>query len=358
MGSVLGPKPQLRSRELTHENDAYPRPGPHGTPSLKLAHQASGLLRGGGPVDVPHPAMELVGLAATVADLEEPVQEAEHHRDGGEQRGEGIPRRRPAVDVDRLGDVAGADVACLGREDAVSLAEVVVIGVRGQGDAQDAAATGGRGEVALPAGTVGVMLIGRQVRRQPGRVADGRADQAAPTQPLDQAVPLHLAMTEADLQQPGGDAMRRQEQGIGQLIDGAGHVSGDEARAEPVGAVVGDDLAELQAMELAGPAAEAVEAIAPVESVGEELRGGVEPAVDERPDALGVVPYLVVLRPGHGDDDLLGPAWRLRRGEFSFTIHWPGVRSRVHFGILFCGKKKDDEKDDVRIPGTSIPAIR
>jgi hypothetical protein len=60
---------------------------------------------------------------------------------------------------------------------------------------------------------------------------------------------------------------------------------------------------------------------------------------------------LIVLR-------ALGAARRLRRGRFSFTIHSPGIRSRVHFGILFCGKKKDDEKAASRIPGTSIPAIR
>jgi hypothetical protein len=48
----------------------------------------------------------------------------------------------------------------------------------------------------------------------------------------------------------------------------------------------------------------------------------------------------------------------LRWGWLSFTIHSPGVRSCVHFGILFCGKKKDDENAASRIPGTSIPAIR
>src|SRR4051812_15480782 len=53
--------------------------GLNGTPSLKLAHQAAKLLRGGGAVDVPHPAVQLVGLAAAVANLQEPVQETEHH---------------------------------------------------------------------------------------------------------------------------------------------------------------------------------------------------------------------------------------------------------------------------------------
>ncbi len=81
--------------------------------------------------------------------------------------------------------------------------------------------------------------------------------------------------------------------------------------------------------------------IALVEAGGEQLRGRADPSVDERPDALGVVPGLVVLGPGHGDDDLLAATRWLRRGRFSFTIHSPGVRPRVHFGILFCGKKNN-----------------
>jgi hypothetical protein len=36
----------------------------------------------------------------------------------------------------------------------------------------------------------------------------------------------------------------------------------------------------------------------------------------------------------------------------------PGLRSSVHFCILFPGKKKDDKNAAGRIPGTSIPAIR
>ena len=203
------------------------------------------------------------------------------------------------------------------------------------------------------------MLVGRQMLGQPGRVADGGSHQTVSPQPLDQAIPGHLAVAEANLEQPRWDTVRGQEQGIRQFLDGAGHVAGDEAGAEPVGRTVfRDDLAELQPDKLAGLAAEAVEAIAAVEAGREQLRGRGDPSVDERPDAFGIVPDLVVLRPGHGEDDLLGAARWLRRGWFSFTIHSPGVRPRVHFGILFCGKKKDDEKAAVWIPGTSIPAIR
>ena len=93
--------------------------------------------------------------------------------------------------------------------------------------------------------------------------------------------------------------------------------------------------------------AEAVEAIATVEPVGEQLRCRANPVVDQRPDSLRVVPDLVVLGPGHGDDDLLGAAWWLRRGRLSFTIHQPGVRSRIHLGILFCGKKKGSSAESV-----------
>ena len=129
--------------------------------------------------------------------------------------------------------------------------------------------------------------------------------------------------------------------------------------SEPVGgAVVEEDLPQFQPRELAGHAAESVQAIAAVEAGGKQFRGRAGPSVDERPDGLGVVPELVVLRPGHGDDDLLGAARWLRRGRFSFTIHWPGLRSVVHLRIFSCGKKKNDEEAAGRIPGTSIPAIR
>src|SRR5208337_2909396 len=56
-------------------------PGLRCTPLLKLVHQALKLLRSGGTVDVPHPAVQFAGLAAAVANLQEPVQKTEHHRD-------------------------------------------------------------------------------------------------------------------------------------------------------------------------------------------------------------------------------------------------------------------------------------
>ena len=103
---------------------------------LKLVHQASKLLRSGGTVDVPHPAVQFAGLAAAVANLQEPVQKTEHHRDQGKQRLERIPRRRPTVGVDRLGGVLGVDVPRFGREHAVGFLEMDVIGRGRQRDAQ------------------------------------------------------------------------------------------------------------------------------------------------------------------------------------------------------------------------------
>jgi hypothetical protein len=101
-----------------------------------------------------------------------------------------------------------------------------------------------------------------------------------------------------------------------------------------------------------------MQAIFLVEANREQLRGFPCQFFDERPDSLRLMPDLVVLGSGHGNHDLFSPAWRLQRGRFSLTMNWPGLRSCVHFGILFCGKKKDDEKAVGRIPGTSIPAIR
>ena len=78
--------------------------------------------------DVPHPAVQFAGLAAAFANLQEPVQKSEHHRDQGKQRLERIPRRRPTVGVDRLGGVLGVDVPRFGREHAVGFLEMDVIG--------------------------------------------------------------------------------------------------------------------------------------------------------------------------------------------------------------------------------------
>ena len=346
--------PQFR-QHLTHRGG----PGLRATPLLKLVHQAAKLLRGGGTVDVPHPTVQFVGLAAAVANLQEPVEETEHHCDPRKPRQERIARRRPAIGVDRLGGVVGLDIACFGREHAVGLLEMDVIGRGRERDAQDAAAADGGRDVALPACPVGVMLVRYQMLGQLGRVADGGSHQTVSPQPLDDAIPVHVAVTETDFQQPRRNTMRRQEQGIRQVIDGSGHVAGGEAGAEPVGgAIGGDDLPQSQPGELARLTPESVEAIAPFEARREQLRGRVGPSREGRPQALGIVPDLVVLLPGHGDDDLFGPARRLRRGSLSFTMDLPGLRLSGHFRILFPGRKKDAKNAAGRIPGALVPAIR
>src|SRR5205823_5334526 len=102
----------------------------------------------------------------------------------------------------------------------------------------------------------------------------------------------------------------------------------------------------------------AVQTIPLVDARREQLGSGLGPFGEVRPHAVGLMPEVVVLRPCHGDDDLFGPAWRLRRGSLSFTMDLPGLRSSVHFCILFPGKKKDDKNAAGRIPGASTPAIR
>src|SRR5262249_7860359 len=98
---------------------------------------------------------------------------------------------------------------------------------------------------------------------------------------------------------------------------------------------------------------EAVEAVALLEAGWEQLRGRAGPAREEGPDAPGIMPEVLVLLSGHGQDDLLGPARRLRRGGGSFTMDGPGVRSGGHLCIPFPGKKKDAKKAAGRIPGTT-----
>ena len=62
--------PQFR-QHLAHRGGT----GWRDTPLLKLVHQASKLLRSGGTVDVPHPPVQFVDLAAAVANLRESIQE-------------------------------------------------------------------------------------------------------------------------------------------------------------------------------------------------------------------------------------------------------------------------------------------
>ena len=76
---------------------------------------------------------------------------------------------------------------------------------------------------------------------------------------------------------------------------------------------------------------EAVQAIAAAEIRREQLRSRLGPSREERPHAFGIVPEVVVLLPDHRDDDLFGPARRLRRGRLSFTIHLPGLQSERPF---------------------------
>ena len=51
------------------------------------------------------------------------------------------------------------------------------------------------------------MLVRRQMRGQLGRVVDGGSHHTVSPQPLDEAIPVHFAVAEADRQQPGGGAL-------------------------------------------------------------------------------------------------------------------------------------------------------
>ena len=74
-------------------------PGLRLAPLLELVHQAVELLDGRGAVHVPHAAVQFVVFAAAVANLQETVQEAQHHDDPGKQGSKGVLSRRPAVCV-------------------------------------------------------------------------------------------------------------------------------------------------------------------------------------------------------------------------------------------------------------------
>ena len=67
--------------------------------------------------------------------------------------------------------------------------------------------------------------------------------------------------------------MLRQQQRVGQLIDGSCHVAEDEAGAEPAGGTVGQhDFPQFQAGQLQRLTPKAVQAIALVEARRKQLR--------------------------------------------------------------------------------------
>ena len=75
------------------------------------------------------------------------------------------------------------------------------------------------------------------------------------------------------------------------------------------------------------------------------------PIARRSPDAIGIMPDVVVLLRVIGMTICLAPRGACGGGSLSFTIHLPGLRSSVHSRIPFPGKKKDDENAAGRIPG-------
>ena len=79
--------------------------------------------------------------------------------------------------------------------------------------------------------------------------------------------------------------MRRQEQGIRQLIDGSGHGAGEEAGPSQYGVPSANTIFRSFRSEACGLTPEAVQAIALVEVLREQLRSRLGPFLDERPQA-------------------------------------------------------------------------
>ena len=199
------------------------------TPLLKLVHQASKLLRGGGTGRRPHPGGgSSRALRQRSRIFKNPVQKTEHHRDQGKQRLERIPRRRPTVGVDRLGGVPRGRRSSAFRPrtrrrlpgDGRHRPQPV------ERDAQNAAAANGCRDVALLAGPVGVMLVRHQMLGQLCRVVDGGSHQTVSPQPLDDAdTSTCRCGRNRSSAATGEHQCAAQEQGIRQLIDGSGHVA-------------------------------------------------------------------------------------------------------------------------------------
>ena len=143
-------------------------------PLLELAHQAEELLGGGGSTHVPHVAMQIVVLAAAVANLQEAMQEAPHHGDRGKQRLEGVLSRRPAVGVDGFGGVVRVQLAGLDRNVCVGRLQSRIVRCLCQGESQHTAFGSGHGGVSLRAAPIDMLLIGREMFGPPRGMAHGR----------------------------------------------------------------------------------------------------------------------------------------------------------------------------------------
>ena len=201
--------------ELRQHGTDRSLPALSAAPLLELSHQTPKFVRRRDAVNVPNPPVPFVILATTVADLQKAVQKAEDHGNRGKQRPEGVACGRPTVGVDGFGGVLRGEALCFGGELAVRLAEVVVIGRVGQSDTQDGVVADGHGDVALLTGPVDMMFVGGQVFGQLGRVADGGPHQARAAQSLDESIPVHFAVAEADFEEPRWDAVCCQEERVG-----------------------------------------------------------------------------------------------------------------------------------------------
>ena len=262
---------------------------------------------------VPHPAVQVAGLAAAVADLQNPCRKQRTTA----IRGNSL---RKAFCVDAQPSVLtvwGAywgDVPHYGREHAVGFRGIDVIGGASR-HAQDAAAADGCGDVALLAGPVGVMLIRRQVRRQPaGSRTVVPARLFCPSRSTTRSSTSRRGRSRASA--ATGGHMRRQQQRVSQRIDGPGHVGGDEAGAEPVGGAVGqDDFRSFSPGSLRDSRPKPWRRW-PGGSPRGTTPGPTGPIPRRSSGCDGIMPGLVVLLAGHGDDDLLGPRGSCGGGVF------------------------------------------
>src|SRR5262249_20914346 len=177
------------------------------------------------------------------------------------------------------------DVLGLFLEDPVGRLQILGVGGLGQRRAEAAALGDRGGDVVLLAAARLVVLVGQQVLRQAG-LPDRGADYAVAPEADLKAIPVSVVAAEDAGDGPEGDAEGAEEEGVGDVVGGAGQVGQREAGADGEGLAGGlePNAAQAQAELLRG--AVILEAVAQGEGFGGQLGVVAEAAIEPSAETL------------------------------------------------------------------------
>lgn len=298
-------------------------PGPRCEPDPERGPPRVKLVGRAGAVHLPDLLVQFSGLAAAVANLKKPVQEAQNHGDCREQSPKGVLRCEPAVGVHRSWSVFGVHVFAFRLKCPLGHREMLLVGRFGQPHSQRASAAGRERHVALFAAPIGVVLVRDEVLRQPRRVADRGADEAVAAQPFQKPLPEHVVVAEDLRDDPAGGADREQQQGVFEFPDGARQITEDKARPQGKSAAVAEfQLPQPDAGHFLRLRMKPRQLKSRVNSIGKQFGGLLHQLLDGPSDLDGIVPDAIVRLPCHRNHDLPGSAGR----PIALGLRLPGTR--------------------------------